>query len=180
MASAASEGASVADQHNLLPRLMPNLDRHLLYPLLNFSPNEENEQSIEQKKMLFELLKPTNMTDFVGGLYQDIHDLDQMPDEYTKQREQVLAKKHELEEATRKLSELLDDENVVTNLRSDKVQNLQYLKDNHGVTLDMVNQLHEFGSFQYSCGAYPDAADLLYRFRVLVCIPAPHILQTAR
>jgi translation initiation factor 3 subunit E len=48
------------------------------------------------------------------------------------------------------------------------VQNLAYLKDTHGVTLDMVNQLYEFGSFQYSCGVYQDAADLLYRFRILV------------
>ena len=61
-----------------------------------------------------------------------------------------------------------NDENVVTNLRSDKVQNLAFLKENHGVTVEMVNQLYEYGQFQYSCGVYPHAAELLYRFRVLV------------
>jgi hypothetical protein len=45
---------------------------------------------------------------------------------------------------------------------------LAYLKDTHDVTVEMVNQLYEFGSFQYSCGVYPHAAELLYRFRVLV------------
>ena len=168
MADSATAGASIAEQYSLLPKLMPNLDRHLVYPLLNFSSDEEAEQTLEQKKLLIELLKPTNMTDFVGQLHQDVHGLDEMPAEFTQTREQVLSKRDELEAATAKISELLDDENVVTNLRSDKAQNLQYLKDSHGVTLDDVNRLYEFGQFQYSCGVYPHAAELLYRFRVLV------------
>jgi translation initiation factor 3 subunit E len=168
MADSAPASGSVAEQYSLLPKLMPNLDRHLIYPLLNFSLDEEAEQPLEQKKMLLELLKPTNMTDFVGQLYQDVHNLDDVPDEYTKKKDEVLQRRDQLEAETSKISGLLDDENVVTNLRSDKVQNLAYLKDTHDVTVEMVNQLYEFGSFQYSCGVYPHAAELLYRFRVLV------------
>lgn len=164
----ADAATSVAEQYSLLPKLMPNLDRHLLFPLLNFNSDEDAEQTPEQKKLLLALLSPTNMTDFVGQLYQDVHNLDEIPAEFAAKREQVLSKRDELEAATAKISELLDDENVVTNLRSDKAQNLQYLKDSHGVTLDDVNRLYEFGQFQYSSGAYPHAAELLYRFRVLV------------
>ena len=170
MAAATTAPGSVAEQFSLLPKLMPNLDRHLLFPLLNFSSDEEAEQTPEQRKLLLALLSPTNMTDFVGQLYQDVHGLSEMPAEFTAKREQVLSKRDELEAATAKISELLDDENVVTNLRSDKAQNLQYLKESHGVTLDDVNRLYEFGQFQYSCGVYPHAAELLYRFRVLVTI----------
>jgi translation initiation factor 3 subunit E len=168
MADSAASGANVAEQYSLLPKLMPNLDRHLVYPLLNFSSDEEAEQTVEQKKLLLELLKPTNMTDFVGQLHQEVHGLDDMSDEFKTKREEVLKKRDQLEEATSKISGLLDDENVVTNLRSDKQQNLAYLKESHGVEMDMVNQLLEFGQFQYSCGVYPHAAELLYRFRVLV------------
>jgi translation initiation factor 3 subunit E len=176
MADAATASGSVAEQYSLLPKLMPNLDRHLLFPLLNFSADEDAEQTPEQKKLLLALLSPTNMTDFVGQLYQDVHGLDEMPAEFTQKREQVLTKRDELEAATAKISELLDDENVVTNLRSDKAQNLQYLKESHGVTLDDVNRLYEFGQFQYSCGVYPHAAELLYRFRVLVRAPTNRTL----
>ncbi|KAF2260973.1 eukaryotic translation initiation factor-like protein 3 subunit E [Lojkania enalia] len=167
MAAPLTDGADIAEEYNLLPKLMPNLNRHLMYPLLNFSSDEDGEPSIEQKKLILELLKPTNMTDYVGQLYQEINGLDEMPDEYKKKRDEVLKRRDELEEETSKISGLLDDENVVTNLRSDKVQNLAYLKENHGVTVEMVNQLYEFGKFQYSCGVYPVAAELLYRFRVL-------------
>jgi hypothetical protein len=168
MAAAATPSGSVAEQYSLLPRLMPNLDRHLLFPLLNFSSDDDADQTPEQKQLLLALLSPTNMTDFVGQLHQDVHGLDDVPAEFAQKREQVLSKRDELEAATAKISELLDDENVVTNLRSDKAQNLQYLQDSHGVTLDDVNRLYEFGQFQYSCGVYPHAAELLYRFRVLV------------
>jgi translation initiation factor 3 subunit E len=167
MAAAATPSGSVAEQYSLLPRLMPNLDRHLLFPLLNFSSDDDADQTPEQKQLLLALLSPTNMTDFVGQLHQDVHGLDDVPAEFAQKREQVLSKRDELEAATAKISELLDDENVVTNLRSDKAQNLQYLQDSHGVTLDDVNRLYEFGQFQYSCGVYPHAAELLYRFRVL-------------
>ncbi|KAF2174685.1 eukaryotic translation initiation factor-like protein 3 subunit E [Zopfia rhizophila CBS 207.26] len=168
MADSTSDGVpGIAEQYNLLPKLIPNLDRHLIYPLLNFSSDEDAEHPLEQKKLLLELLKPTNMTDFVGQLYQEIHNLSDMPEEYKKKRDQVLKRRDQLEEETSKISGLLDDESVVTNLRSDKVQNLAYLKENHGVTVEMVNQLYEFGSFQYSCGVYPHASELLYRFRVL-------------
>lgn len=171
MADSATAGVDIATQYSLLPKLMPNLDRHLVYPLLNFSSDEDAEQPLEQKKLLLELLKPTNMTDFVGQLYQEVHDLDDMPEEYKQKRDQVLQKRDQLEQETSKISGLLDDENVVTNLRSDKVQNLAYLKESHGVEVEMVNQLYEFGQFQYSCGVYPHAAELLYRFRVLVRFP---------
>ena len=35
------------------------------------------------------------------------------------------------------------------------------------VTIEMVNVLYDFGNFQYSCGNYQAAAELLYQFRVL-------------
>jgi translation initiation factor 3 subunit E len=170
MADSATDGANVAEQYSLLPKLMPNLDRHLVYPLLNFSADEDaDDQTVEQKKLLLELLQTTNMTDFVGQLHQDVHGLDKVSDEFTKKRDEVLQRRDQLEEATSKISGLLDDENVVTNLRSDKVQNLAYLKESHGVEVEMIDQLLEYGQFQYSCGVYPHAAELLYRFRVLVC-----------
>jgi translation initiation factor 3 subunit E len=178
MADSATNGANIAEQYSLLPKLMPNLDRHLIYPLLNFSSDEDAEQTVEQKKLLLELLKPTNMTDFVGQLHQEVHGLDDMADEFKKKRDEVLQRRDQLEEATSKISGLLDDENVVTNLRSDKVQNLAYLKESHGVEMDMVNQLLEFGQFQYSCGVYPHAAELLYRFRVLVSLLSTVLFST--
>ncbi|KAF2641254.1 eukaryotic translation initiation factor 3 subunit E [Massarina eburnea CBS 473.64] len=166
MAASTADGDSIAEQYNLLPKLMQHLDRHLIYPLLSFNPTEE-ELSIDRKKIILELLKPTNMADFTANLHQEINGLGDISEEFKQKRDQVLARRDQLEEETSKLAALLDDESVVTNLRSDKVQNLAYLKEQHGVTVEMVNKLYEQGQFQYGLGDYGYAAELLTRFRIL-------------
>ncbi|KAK7520012.1 eIF3 subunit 6 N terminal domain-containing protein [Phyllosticta citriasiana] len=163
----ASTEADVAEQYDLLPKMIPNLDRHLIFPLIQFTFGPDEEQTVQDKKVKLELLKGTNMADYVGNLHAEINGLSQPADEYTKKREEVLRKREQLEEETKKVLDLLDDETVVSNLRSDKTANLNYLKENHGVTYDMVEKLYEFGQFAYSCGDYDRAAELLYRFRIL-------------
>ena len=71
------------------------------------------------------------------------------------------------EEESAHLMNLLNEESVTSQLRSDKVANLKYLEEQHSVTQQMVDNLYDFGRFRYECGTYPEAADLLYRFRVL-------------
>ncbi|ROW08751.1 hypothetical protein VPNG_06382 [Cytospora leucostoma] len=163
-------------EFDLLPQLVARLDRHLIFPLLEFSSSQlENEdgsfkdetKSRELQKAKYELLKKTNMTDYVANLYCDLEGLQDPPKEYADKRQQVIETLEKYEEATSKITELLQREDVVTNLRSDKVANLEFLKKEHEVTIEMVNALYDFGNFQYSCGNYGAAADLLYQFRVL-------------
>ena len=140
-----------------------------MFPLLNFqeeqTPEDEDISHITDLKYM--LLKETNMSDFVGDLYAQLQGLDKRPAEFTKKREEVLAKRRQYEEETEKIQNLLADADVVSNLRSDKVSNMNYLKENHGVTTQMVEQLYAFGQFQYSCGDYGSASELLYQFRIL-------------
>ncbi|KAF2085332.1 eukaryotic translation initiation factor 3, subunit 6 [Saccharata proteae CBS 121410] len=163
----ADANGDVAAEYDLLPKMIPNLDRHLVFPLIQFAAGPEEEQTQEHLKLKLQLLKPTNMTDYVGRLDAEINGLEEPQAEYSQKREEVLKKRDQHEDETSKILSLLDDESVVNNLRSDKVANLNYLKENHGVTDEMVNALYDFGQFTYSCGDYERASDLLYRFRVL-------------
>jgi translation initiation factor 3 subunit E len=117
----------------------------------------------------YDLLKPTNMTDYVANLWKEIHDDDEPPQEFQQKREQVLATLQKLGEDSQKVLSVLEDQEVVSALRQDKTQNLEYLKEHHGITLEDVNVLFKFGQFQYNVGNYGAAADLLYHFRILVC-----------
>ncbi|KAK5135031.1 eukaryotic translation initiation factor 3 subunit E [Meristemomyces frigidus] len=159
----------VAKQYSLLGHLLPNLDRHLVFPLLNFQEEEtpEDEDTTDITQLKYSLLKQTNMHDFVGDLFAQLNDLSERPQEYSSKRDDVLARRAQFEEDTEKLQNLLADADVVGNLRSDKEGNMKYLADNHGVTKDMVEQLYDFGQFQYSCGDYHSAAELLYQYRIL-------------
>ncbi|CAK7199843.1 eukaryotic translation initiation factor 3 subunit E [Sporothrix eucalyptigena] len=168
--------STTATEFDLMPQLVLRLDRHLIFPLVEFAAAQLEEEdgsskdeakSREITKAKYELLKKTNMTDYVANLYCEIENLDQPPAEFAEQRKKVLAKLEQFEAETTKLRDLLADEDVVGNLRSDKVANLEFLKKEHDVTIEMVDALYDFGNFQYSCGNYGGAADLLYQFRVL-------------
>ncbi|KAI5859868.1 putative eukaryotic translation initiation factor 3 subunit 6 [Durotheca rogersii] len=159
-------------EYDLLPKLISHLDRHLVFPLLEFTAGQLPEDADDAAlltitKAKYELLKTTNMTDFVGNLQAELQGLDQPPPEFNDKRQKVISRLEQFEESTSKLLDLLGREDVVGNLRSDKVANLEFLKKEHDVTIEMVNALYEFGNFQYSCGDYAAAADLLYQFRVL-------------
>lgn len=161
--------SDIAKEHTLLPQLIPNLDKHLVFPLLNFLEEEipEDEPTTDITQLKYSLLKDTNMHDFVGDLYAQLNNLDEKPAEYSQKREEVLAKREKFEEETEKLQGLLADADVVGQLRSDKESNMAYLQREHGVTKAMVEQLYEFGQFQYSCGDYHSASELLYQYRIL-------------
>ena len=173
-------------EHDLLPQLIPHLDRHLVFLLLQFLDDEEEEDdegsssdaNSELIRAKFELFRHTNMTDFIGVLHSKLDKLSSSDNqdkgvdrsaEYKKRREEVLKRLDQFRQDTSVITGLLQDADVVANLRSDKVANLNYLRDQHGVTVEMVDKLNEFGQFQYSCGDYGSAAELLYQFRILVC-----------
>jgi len=131
--TAGMDQATEVKNYDLTPKLIPNLDRHLVFPLLEFLDNNESFTHEEMVQAKYDLLKTTNMTDFVGSLYREIHNVDDVPEEFTKKREAILDDLKSLEEMSRKVLDLFDDADVVSNLRSDKAQNMKYLEENHGV-----------------------------------------------
>ncbi|KAB8627218.1 hypothetical protein FH972_026051 [Carpinus fangiana] len=167
MATNGAANSGDKPDYDLLPKLIPHLDRHLVFPVLEFLEGKDDENPDEIRKLKFELLKGTNMHDYVAGLEQDIKGLSEVPAEYNKKRDAAIARREDLEQQTQKLTDLLANADVTTNLRSDKVANFNYLKDEHGVTLEDVEKLYDFGQFLYSVGDYESAADLLFQFRLL-------------
>ncbi|KAF2459378.1 eukaryotic translation initiation factor 3 subunit E [Lineolata rhizophorae] len=168
-ANAPTGADDISKTYDLLPKLIPHLDRHLVLQIILFLGTDDDEEgpSKEILQTQFELLKDSNMADYLADLYCKIHDTSEPPAEYAQRRDAVLQQYYSFQEHTAKMLELLDDDEVVGNLRSDKVANFNYLKETHGVTMDMVNSLYDFGQFQYSRGAYDHAGELLYRFTVL-------------
>ena len=76
-----------------------------------------------------------------------------------------------LQQEAQAVLHVIENPEVAQALRQDKNQNLQYLKDHYGVTLDQITALYNFGQFQYTYGNYSGAADYLYHFRVLSTDP---------
>jgi translation initiation factor 3 subunit E len=133
MADVAKTPEEVAKENDLLPKLIQHLDRHLIFPLLQFVADQEEEPAPETTKAKYELLKKTNMTDYVATLYCELEGVDEPPKEFATKRQEVLDKLETYAQESEKITDLLGREDVVTSLRSDKVANLEFLKKEHDV-----------------------------------------------
>lgn len=128
-----------ADGSSIMPNLAPHLSRHLLFPLIQFEGEKAEEKGDTEtaNKILsgkIKLLEDTNMTDYVANMYCELHGVQDPPAEYIKKREEVVAQLRNYEQATATIADLLTQDEVVNGLRSDKVANLEFLKNQHGVS----------------------------------------------
>ena len=165
-----SNGKEPDGDYEFLDKIIRHMDRHLIYPLLEHETGREDisDQRLRDLNLAkYRLLYATNMTDYVANLWKEINNSEDVPEEFAKKREEVLERLQIFENESAKITDLLADDAVVSQLRMDKVANLKYLEENHGVTIDSVNVLYDFGKFRYACGDYEPASDLLYQFRVL-------------
>ncbi|EMR08314.1 hypothetical protein PNEG_03155 [Pneumocystis murina B123] len=157
-------------QYDLVPRMLPYLDKHLIFPLLEFLQQKKIYPNKDLLREKYNLLIETYMTDYIINLCQEMTTEDptfKSQIELDKKKEEEEKEFSKLNKESQKVLEVLENHEIITALRQDKAQNLQYLKDTHGITVEMINVLYKLGEFQYNCGNYTSAVDLLYHFRAL-------------
>lgn len=168
-ASAVDQDEHGESEYDLTRRMMPYLDLHLIFPLLEFLSIKEMYPPRQLLQAKYDLVSQTSMTDYTSNLWQELHqgETGGPPAEFAQKREAILQRLGELETQSARVTKLLENPDIVSSLRQDKAQNVQFLKEHHGLTDEMVNVMYEYGRVQYDCGNYPGAADLLYHFRAL-------------
>ncbi|KAJ2691306.1 eukaryotic translation initiation factor 3 subunit E, partial [Coemansia spiralis] len=154
-------------QFDLTPRMTASLDRQLVFPLLEFLSTKSVYKPEDILKAKVELLSSTSMVDYTGELYKQLHGVEELPAEFARKREEVIAKLMESEKKTQHIREVIENPEVASSLRQDKMQNLKILHDNYQCTPEMVLELYNYGQLQYSCGNYGGSADILLHFSIL-------------
>ncbi|GME88651.1 unnamed protein product [[Candida] boidinii] len=155
----------VAKKYDLTNKIIPFLDRHLVYPVVESLQLTYDQKTVDG--LFYELLKDTNIVKFVKEKYESLNPGKEIPKELLEKEEFVNSELVRLEELTNKTLDILSQKEVQENLKQDKSYNREYLSKEHGVTDEKVLELYEFGKFQYNRGDYVMASDLLNNFRVL-------------
>ncbi|KAJ1887009.1 eukaryotic translation initiation factor 3 subunit E [Coemansia sp. S17] len=158
-------------EYDLTMRMVQSLDRQLVYPLLDFVSSKAVYKAEDILRAKFKLLSHTNMVDFTGQLYEQIHGTTELPAEFATKREEVIQKLEEGEQKTEHIREVIENPEVAGLLRQDKLQNMKLLRDNYQCTPEMVLELYNYGQLQYSCGNYGGSADMLFHFSILSTDP---------
>ncbi|KAI0792731.1 eIF3 subunit 6 N terminal domain-containing protein [Abortiporus biennis] len=158
-------------EYDLTQTIIPYCDRHLVFPLLAHLAESELFPAEQVQAAQYELAKGTNMVDYAVSLFEQLHPDEEVPAEFSNKRENAVSTNERLQQEAQAVLNVIENPDVAQALRQDKNQNLQYLKDHYGVTLEHINALYNFGQFQYTYGNYSGAADYLYHFRVLSTDP---------
>ena len=108
------ESATGIEQWDLTPTVSPYLDRHMIFPLLEFLDTLIDQGRIQyQKKDVatarLALLRPTHMVDYAMDVYQSIHGDQEVPAELLEQKQTVYQQLEDLRAGCHELLELTQD-----------------------------------------------------------------------
>jgi translation initiation factor 3 subunit E len=165
-------------EHDLTGKVGEYLDRHLIFPLLEFLSEREiyDDRSLLEGKL--KLLRETNMVDFALDVYHMLRgeDDDEGAKELIAKRGTVVSSLKELQEKTEPIVRVFENEDVLAKIQTARVdgrQLFEYLETEHEFQAEMLDTLYDYAKFQYECGNYSGAAEYLYFHRVLVANKLP-------
>ncbi|THU59816.1 hypothetical protein C4D60_Mb07t06030 [Musa balbisiana] len=115
--------------YDLTSRIAPHLDRHLVFPLLEFLQERELYADDEILKAKIQLLSQTNMVDYAMDIHKALYHTEDVPQEMVGRRVEVVARLKSLEELAAPLISFLQNASLVQELRPDKQYNIQMLHD---------------------------------------------------
>merc|ERR1712076_108598 len=158
---------------------MGYLDRHLVIPLLEFHSVKSLYDEDDLVKARLDILSQTRMVDFYIEEYKKINPNQEIPEEMTNKRKQVVEEYRNLQDETRPLLEMFQDPKVsheIQNSRDAKTLQ-QYLASHHNFKPEWVDTCYNYAKCLYEIGTYEDASEYLYFHRVLCSPSDPNYLN---
>ncbi|KAI8102657.1 hypothetical protein M9434_005456 [Picochlorum sp. BPE23] len=160
-----------ATEYDLSGVISGFLDKHLVFPLLEFLAQKHlyDVKQIETSKL--DLVEKTNMVDYAVDIYQQLNQTDEFPESLRLRREEVLSKLAALKEQVQPIVEFLSNDEHVKLLKQDRTQNMNFLQSEFAIGPAQVDALYAFAKWNFECGNYAAASEYLYHFRTLSTHP---------
>lgn len=147
------------------------IDRHMVFPLLEFLQNKSVYNEDDLLKAKLDLLQNTKMVDFNIDVYKMCYPGAEVPQEMIQRRADVVQTLVVLKGETLALIEACQDEDVCKYIQSsrDSRQVMDFLMQNCSqINPEMIDSLYAYAKHQYETGSYTGAGECLYLHRFLI------------
>ncbi|KAL8603517.1 Eukaryotic translation initiation factor 3 subunit E [Nucella lapillus] len=167
------------EQFDLTPTLCLYLDRHLVFPLLEFLSVKELYDEKDMLKGKLNLLSNTNMVDFAMDVHKNLYPDQRDPAALREKRQEVVGKLKSLQAETDVITKIFEEPEVQRQIQSsrDGRQLFDFLYKEYGFKQHMLDTLYKYAKFQYECGNYSGTAEYLYFVRVLLPTADPNFIN---
>lgn len=163
-------------EYDLTSKIGSHLDRHLVFPMLEFLSVKSLYDEADMLQARIELLSRTNMVDYAIDVYQQLHPPaegaepeETAPQTLLTKRREVVDRLHEFEQTIDPIVQLFEDPEVAKHIEQAKEDQslFDYLVQDHDFKPEMVDLVYDCAKFKYECGNYSEASEYLYFYRVV-------------
>ncbi|CAB3359994.1 eukaryotic translation initiation factor 3 subunit E [Cloeon dipterum] len=155
---------------DLTHKLGQYLDRHLVFPLLEFLSAKQIYDETELLQGKLDILSKTNMLDYAIDIRKQLHPNAEVPEDLKIKRAQVVAELTELQNEVELVYKLMQNEEVMQTMetmRDPKVL-LSHLTKEYDFKIDMMDNLVKFAKYRYECGNYSVSTSYLYFYMLIM------------
>jgi len=157
-------------EFDLTSKIAANLDKHLVFPLLEFLSEKNIYDQGDLNLAKLKLLNNTNMVDFASDVHVLVYPDEEKPKKFEEKRANVvnLLKSHSA--VIQPILDIMKLEEVKKQVESTREgkQLFEFLERHHNFTLENLNAIFDFALIQFNCGNYSVAGEYLYFHRALV------------
>lgn len=167
-------------KYDLTGTLSQYLDRHLVFPLLEFLSVKEVYDENDMLLGKLNLLSNTNMVDFAMDVHKNLYPDQRDPVALREKRQEVVGKLKTLQAETDVITKIFEEPEVQRQIQSsrDGRQLFDFLHKEYSFKMNMVDTLYRYAKFQYECGNYSGTAEYLYFVRVLLPPSDPNYMNS--
>ncbi|KAI4471784.1 eukaryotic translation initiation factor 3 subunit e [Holotrichia oblita] len=147
---------------DLTSRMGQYLDRHLVFPLLEFLSAKEIYDEQELLKAKLDILSKTNMVDYAIDIRKQLYPKEDVPEELKERRVHVVTQLQELQHEVEPILQLMGDDEVMKNMENmrDSKTLINFLSKEYGFEIEMIESLHKLAKYRYECGNYSVSTSL--------------------